>query len=184
MSLALTPSQTVGPFFQVGLARLYANELAPASTPGRITLCGRVLDADRKPIPDAMLEIWQADANGEYAKPGAKVSSAWNGWGRTPTNVLGAYSFGTIIPGAVPLSSGGLQAPHINVAVFMRGLLKHLVTRVYFPEQQLNQCDPVLQRVPEHRRKTLTARRAPNDPTLFQWDLLLQGEDETVFFDW
>jgi protocatechuate 3,4-dioxygenase alpha subunit len=181
MRLGLTPSQTVGPYFQIGLSRFYANELVPETAPGRVTISGLVLDGDGSPVPDAILEIWQADMNGDYGTPNV---GSWKGWGRTPTDDRGSYTFHTIMPGTVPHPDGGFQAPHINVAIFMRGLLRHLVTRMYFPEEHLNQADPILHLVHETRRQTLIAQKDSGTLNLFTWNVVLQGPHETVFFDW
>jgi protocatechuate 3,4-dioxygenase alpha subunit len=176
MSRGTTPSQTVGPFFRIGLAHLYQSEAAPGGAGGRITLKGRVLDGDGAPVDDALLEFWQADANGNYAQAEGR------GFARVATDDDGRFTLTTIKPGRVAGAGGACEAPHLLVAVFMRGLLKHLVTRVYFPEEASNAEDPVLQRVPAERRGTLVAKRA-GDGT-FAWNVILQGREETVFFDY
>ena len=182
-----TPSQTVGPFFSIGLELLNRLDLAEGSTGEQISIQGRVLDGDGQPVPDAILEIWQADADGRYHHP--EHSSAptdanpFFGFGRIPTDEHGRFSFTTIKPGPVHGPDGNPQAPHLQISVFMRGLLKQLVTRLYFPEEPLNASDPVLQLVPESRRDTLVARpTGPNGNTL-EWNVCLQGANETVFFD-
>ncbi len=186
MSLGATPSQTVGPYFKIGLTRLYTDCLVTADTPGeRITIQGKVLDANGAPVPDAVLEIWQADARGNYCDAENDPNNpCFTGFGRVPTDEQGNFRFRTIKPGAVNLSDGTRSAPHINVAIFMRGLLRHLVTRIYFADDRLNSADPILSLVPEERRNTLFAMPTSDDPSVLQWSVVLQGEGETVFFDW
>lgn len=186
MSLTPTAAQTVGPFFRIGLAALYVSDLAPAAPASeKIALQGRVLDGDGKPVNDAVLEIWQADAQGKYAHPDdpqpKPVTAAFTGFGRVPTDEHGVFSFSTVKPGSVPGPHGLPQAPHLLVAVFMRGLLTHLVTRVYFPGEALNGDDPVLALVPAQRRRTLIACAQAHG---LEWNVILQGEHETVFFDY
>jgi protocatechuate 3,4-dioxygenase, alpha subunit len=187
MSPALTPSQTVGPFFEDGMLRDPANVIAPESTPGeRIRIDGRVIDGDGSPIADAMVEIWQADAEGRYHHPAdmqLPKEGDFTGFGRSGTDEDGAFWFETIKPGPVPSASGGVQARHLNLCVFARGLLDHLVTRLYF-EDEPNDADKVLSSIPEHRRSTLVARRdGSEDRALYRLDIVLQGEGETVFFN-
>ena len=189
-ALALDPtvSQTVGPFFHLGLAWLFSDQVAEAGTPGRhITLQGRVLDGDGLPVPDALLEVWQADTNGEYpqldARLAARPSAGFKGCARIPTNDAGAFRFRTVQPGRVPAPDAGMQAPHISVHIFMRGLLRPLLTRIYFAHEPANQSDLVLDCVPVSRRSTLMAVPRPGEMDLFEWNVVLQGPDETVFFD-
>jgi protocatechuate 3,4-dioxygenase alpha subunit len=175
MSLHATTSQTVGPYLHIGLTWLIIEKLAPAGVAGeRVAIGGRVVDGDGKPVNDALVEIWQAGADGKY---GAK---AFRGFGRSATDADGRFRFETIKPGRVPGPGGKLQAPHIGVNVFMRGQLKQLVTRIYFPGEASNADDPVLALVPADRRGTLIARK--NGDAL-EWNVILQGKDETVFFD-
>jgi protocatechuate 3,4-dioxygenase, alpha subunit len=188
LTLRATTSQTVGPFFQIGFERFCcANLAAPGITGERIVLEGRVLDGDGLPVPDAVLEIWQANAHGKYAHPEDKqnkpIEPAFKGYGRVATDASGQFRFTTIKPGAVPGPHGTTQAPHLQVSVFMRGLLKRLVTRVYFPDDPRHAKDPVLQLVDPVRRKTLIAKAAPGSVGSRHWDVILQGPDETVFFD-
>ena len=187
--LPLTPPQTVGPFFHP-LVREGLNTLVTAGTLGdRIRVEGRVLDGRREGVADAMVEIWQANAQGRYRHPADRRSvpldPAFVGFGRAATDAEGAYWFETIRPGRVPFDRATSQAPHINVAVFARGLLHHLFTRIYFPEDGPIATDPVLRTVPEHRRATLVARHGPasGGPPVYRFDIVLQGEAETVFFD-
>ena len=188
MSLPATPSQTAGPYFHIGLGWLVRTELfGPAARGERVTVWGRVLDGDGRPVEDALLEIWQADADGRYPRPAVPGEGAGapalDGFGRIPTDRDGRFRFGTIVPGPVPGPGGRTQAPHLLVSVFMRGLLRRLVTRVYFPGQPGNADDPVLGLVEPDRRGTLVARRGRKDPALLEWNVVLQGEAETVFFD-
>ena len=189
-ALALEPtvSQTVGPFFHLGLAWLFSDQVVEAGTPGRhITIGGRILDGDGVPVPDALLEIWQADANGRYPQPHvqgeARPTPGFKGYARIPTDDAGAFRFRTVQPGRVPAPDGGMQAPHISVQIFMRGLLRPLLTRTYFADEPANRGDLVLDRVPESRRGTLLAIPRPGQIDAFEWNVVLQGPDETVFFD-
>jgi protocatechuate 3,4-dioxygenase alpha subunit len=187
MDLPATPSQTVGPFLRIGLEWLSNAELVGAGTPGeRVTIEGRVVDADGAPVPDAVIELWQANAHGEYMR-----SSGWRsagsdsqgaGFARLPTDDNGGFRFTTVKPGRVPAPDGSLQAPHIVVTIFMRGLLRHLVSRIYFPDESANAEDMVLALVPAERRRTLIARRAETGEATLTWNVVLQGAEETVFF--
>ena len=177
MSLHATTSQTVGPYLHIGLTWLITEKLAPAGVPGtRVTIQGRVLDGDGKPVNDALVEIWQADSRGKYG------GKRFRGFGRSATDAKGEFRFHTIKPGRVPGPDGKLQAPHILAVVFMRGQLKQLVSRIYFPGDAANAGDPVLRLVPAERRATLIARKT-GKPGVLQWNVILQGKDETVFFD-
>jgi protocatechuate 3,4-dioxygenase, alpha subunit len=187
----LTSSQTVGPFFAPALLREDArrNVLTRPDTVGeRIRIEGRVLDGDRVPVPDALIEIWQANAQGRYnhaADQGAaQLDSSFLGFGRSGTAEDGSYWFETVKPGLVPFDSERMQAPHICATVFSRGLLNHLVTRLYFEDEPGNALDPVLQCVPNDRRATLLARReARGTVVVYRFDIVLQGADETAFFN-
>ena len=164
MSGPLTPSQTVGPFFGVGLPFEKSEQIAPPQSAGVMRIEGQVLDGKGEPVPDALIEIWQ---------PGL-------GFGRARTDSEGAFSFTTVKPGAVPAPDGRLQAPHLNVTIFGRGLLRHLVTRMYFPDEtEANATDPVLNLVEPARRGTIIAN---NCRDVLHFDIRLQGERETVFF--
>lgn len=180
----VTPSQTVGPFFRIGMEPLYEPDLAPTAA-DRVAISGRVLDGDGAPVSDAILEIWQANAHGKYAHPddarALPLTTGFTGFGRVPTDAEGRFRFCTIKPGIVPGPGGVAQAPHLLVAVFMRGLLIHLLTRVYFPDEPGNGSDPVLRLVPVDRRATLIARRSVEG---LEWNVILQGDNETVFFDY
>jgi protocatechuate 3,4-dioxygenase alpha subunit len=176
MTLHATTSQTVGPFLHIGLTWLIVEDLAPRGVKGeRVTIAGRVLDGDGKPVNDAAVEIWQADAEGNYG------SRKFRGFGRAATDAKGRFRFKTIKPGRVAGPDGALQAPHIAVNIFMRGQLKQLVSRIYFPDDPANAEDAVLALVPAARRGTLVAKRG--GPGSLEWNVILQGKDETVFFD-
>jgi protocatechuate 3,4-dioxygenase, alpha subunit len=187
----LTASQTVGPFFHDCLLRADAHRptLATPATPGEhIRIEGRVLDGDGAPVPDAMIEIWQANAAGRYNHPldnrDLPLDEAFTGYGRTATDAEGRFWFATVKPGRVPYDSTTMQAPHICVAVFGRGLLNHLYTRLYFADDPTAASDPILLRVPEQRRGTLLARREEHaGATIYCFDIVLQGAGETVFFN-
>jgi protocatechuate 3,4-dioxygenase alpha subunit len=189
MSYKPTASQTVGPFFNFGLTtNLQLGNLAGPDVKGeRIRLSFRVLDGDGVPAAgDAMIELWQADSAGRYAHPidgQSADAGAFHGFGRLETDLSGCCTFETIKPGRVNAPDGSLQAPHINVTVFGRGLLAHLHTRVYFEGEPANAKDPVLALVPEERRATLLARQSETDPAAWSFDIVLQGDGETVFFD-
>jgi protocatechuate 3,4-dioxygenase alpha subunit len=191
----ITPSQTVGPFFKYGLTPdgkydwndAFTSNLITAETSGeRIRIEGRVFDGDSAPVPDAMLEIWQADAQGRFSDPQDKrapPNSTFTGFGRCGTDTSGSYSFDTIKPGQVPDPDGRPQAPHILLAVFARGMLLHLYTRIYFDGEAANAADPVLAIVPADRRATLIATRKQGAANVYHFDVHLQGDNETVFFD-
>jgi protocatechuate 3,4-dioxygenase alpha subunit len=187
----LSSSQTIGPFFSDALLRedCRRNVLAAPETAGeRIRIEGRLYDGDGQPVPDAMVEIWQANAHGRYNHPldqrEAPLDPAFSGFGRSGTDESGLFWFETVKPGPVPFDSRTDQAPHISVTVFARGMLNHATTRLYFEDEAANATDPVLARVPHARRATLLARRQGGDGTaVYRWDIVLQGEHETVFFN-
>jgi protocatechuate 3,4-dioxygenase alpha subunit len=201
-----TPEQTVGPFFCQGLARVAAifcspvlcrdtadvigNLLADERTPGeRLRIEGTVYDGLGRPIPDALVEIWQADAEGRYAHPlqlGERfVEASFHGFGRAPTDDAGRFFFETIRPGVVPGPGGSAQAAHINLVLGARGMTRLAFTRIYFADDPALAQDPVLECVPAARRTTLFARRRLDSPgkRTHVFDIHLQGEFETVFFD-
>lgn len=169
-----TPSQTVGPFFNIGMPG-DRTELVDAGVDGAVRIEGTVYDADG-PVVDALVEIWQAAPSGSYDEPG------FGGFGRAETDPEdGTYAFVTVKPGQVPGPGGASQAPHLLVSVFARGLLKRLATRIYFEDEaEANATDPVLAAVDPERRDTLVARR---DGDAYRFDVRLQGDGETVFFD-
>lgn len=188
MSLLATPSQTVGPYFRIGLQWLHCENLAPDGVGGeRVVVQGRVLDGDGVPVPDAVLEIWQANSYGKYAHPEDQQDKPFDpgfrGYGRVPVNQDGVFRFTTIKPGPVPGPEGREQAPHLVISVFMRGLLKRLVTRMYFPGDARNVADPILNLVEPQRRATLVSSQCADGSGLLEWNLVLQGVNETVFFD-
>lgn len=202
-----TPSQTLGPFFHQGLVRtkdwfqvprvcedtvdVISHVLADERAPGqRLSLAGKVYDGRGEPVPDALVELWQADARGFYphplhslAQPIGPVSNgpAFRGFGRAATDAAGGFSFITIKPGHVPGPRGSVQAPHLNLILGARGLTRHAFTRVYFDGDAELAHDPVLSLVPAERRATLLARRVSGSD--YRFDIHLQGENETVFFE-
>lgn len=185
-----SPSQTVGPFFQEGLFVGGENDLVTERTRGeRIIIRGRVLDGDGQPVPDAVIEIWQADAGGHFNHPAdpnrSEADPHFRGFGRADTVHEGKFWFKTIKPGRVPGRDGKPQAPHISVRVFARGLLIHALTRLYFSDEDSNSNDPVLNSIADaQRRRTLIATREESgDTPLYRFDIHLQGEGETVFFE-
>jgi len=188
MNLQATTSQTVGPYFSIGLTRRNKVDLASPGVSGeRITIVGRVLDGDGNAVPDALIEIWQANSHGKYAHPEddqkKPLEPGFDGYGRIPTDENGRFSFTTVKPGAVPGPNGKDQAPHIAVSVFARGLLRRLVTRIYFPDEPANTGDFVLNLVEPGRRGTLIPRKVLGQSETFEWNVILQGFEETVFFD-
>jgi protocatechuate 3,4-dioxygenase alpha subunit len=176
VALVATASQTVGPYFHLGTDRMLVPDMAGQARGEKFAIGGRVLDGDGKPVNDALIEIWQAGPDGRFGQAG------FPGFGRVATDDTGAFRFVTLKPGRVAGVDGALQAPHLAVTVFMRGLLRHLVTRIYFPDEPANAEDAVLGLVPEARRSTLIARTA-GEPGVLAWDVILQGAGETVFFD-
>ena len=187
----ITPSQTAGPYFAYALtpagryaiSDLATNDLVTDDAVGeRITIEGRVVDGDGELVTDAMLEIWQADGEGRYPGADPALSNArFKGFGRVECDAEGRYSFRTVKPGPVPGPNGAMQAPHLDVGVFARGILRRLFTRIYFEGEAGNESDPILKLVPAERRSTVIARRAGAD--LYKLDICLQGENETVFFE-
>ncbi|HKE09179.1 MAG TPA: protocatechuate 3,4-dioxygenase subunit alpha [Candidatus Acidoferrum sp.] len=188
MSLQATTSQTVGPYFRIGMTWLFKDDLTDPGIAGeRVVISGKVLDADGHGVSDAVLEFWQANAQGKYAHPDDRPHKSeepgFTGFGRVPTAEDGNFRFTTIKPGGVPGPDGKFQAPHIVVSVFMRGLLKRLITRIYFPGEPANASDFALNLVDSARRGTLIAKQSAQDNTALEWNVVLQGPAETVFFD-
>lgn len=198
--LKQTPSQTAGPYVHIGLAPgaagfdIYARELGwdiagPNALGERIRIEGLVIDGTGSPIKDVMLEAWQANAAGHYAHPesGDPVEEGFRGWGRVITDFdTGAWGFDTVKPGAVPGRNGTVQAPHISLWIVARGINVGLHTRIYFADEaEANAADPVLNLIEwERRRPTLIAHRGDRDgKPIYRFDIRIQGEDETVFFD-
>jgi len=182
--LSVTTYQTVGPYFKIGLEAFYREDLTKPNVPGEvIEISGTVFDADLAPVPDAVLELWQADSFGRYlVEPQRKPFEDSFGFGRVPTNEAGQFRFRTIKPGSVQAETAR-QAPHILVSIFMRGLLYRLITRIYFNDEAGNADDPVLQSTEPRRRDSLLAKADPAQPHRYEWNVFLQGENETVFFD-
>ncbi len=164
------------------------NLVAEKEAGERVTLRGQVLDGDGNAVPDAIVELWQADSAGRYwgEIPPKNSAPRLQGFGRIETDDQGEFSFTTIKPGRVPSPDGSLQAPHIVVTLFSCGLLKPLLTRIYFPDEPSNAEDTVLKLVPPARRLTLLARRseAPGAQNVLEWKIVMQGNGETVFFDY
>lgn len=185
MSLFASGQQTVGPYLHIGLEWLTTRDIAGRGIKGeRVAIAGRLIDGNGDGVSDGLIEIWQANAAGKYAHPEDQqqkpLEKGWRGFGRIPTDANGGFRFSTIKPGRVPGPDGKPQAPHLVVGVFMRGLLKHLATRIYFPDEPANNEDPILKLVPVSRRPTLVARRSGKN---LEWNIILQGKNETVFFD-
>lgn len=186
----LTPSQTVGPFLAIGLPWPDGPDVVPDGTPGAITITGRLLDGAGEPVPDGLIETWQADLDGRFDHPddprGASGSGkAFRGFGRTATGPDGRYHIVTLRPGPLPTPDGHTEAPHLDVSVFARGLLDRVVTRIYFADETgANAADPVLSGITDPgRRATLIATPDPGQAGVFRFDIRLQGGRETVFFD-
>jgi protocatechuate 3,4-dioxygenase, alpha subunit len=231
VSAGITPSQTVGPYLAIALPWADGPYVVPPDTPGAILISGTVTDGAGAPIPDAMVETWQADPDSRFNHPddprgaAAPAEAAFRGFGRCPTDAGGRYWIVTLRPGPLPAADGGTEAPHIDVSVFARGLLDRLVTRIYLPDEaEANAGDPVLRSIADPaRRATLVAvasdvgeangaaaaeevtgrpagmREQVRDPGLwpagrppftpppglpgFRFDINVQGDGETVFFD-
>lgn len=200
----ITPSQTVGPFFAYGLApkgrcqwdpngsyswkeTVGDNLITPDATGQKIRIEGRVIDGDGKPINDAMIEIWQADSQGRYAHARGeqpRSNAKFTGFGRSATDKDGVYSFDTVKPGAVAGPNGARQAPHIVVCIFSRGMLRQIYTRLYFSDEAANASDQILALVPGDRRSTLIAHKEMRGALpVYRFDIRVQGDNETVFFD-
>lgn len=191
----ITPSQTVGPYFKYGLTPgadyawndAFSNDLVTSDVSGeRIRIVGQVFDGEGKVIPDSMMEIWQADAQGRFADPQdtrAAPNAAFKGFGRCGADANGGFEFRTIKPGPVPGPGGKPQAPHILLAIFARGMTQQAITRIYFADEPANAADPIMARVPAERRATLIAVREAGESVTYRFDVHLQGDRETVFFD-
>ncbi|MGA9372635.1 MAG: protocatechuate 3,4-dioxygenase subunit alpha [Solirubrobacterales bacterium] len=183
---ALTPSQTIGPFLAIQVPYQGEERMVPENDPDAIHLRGTVFDGEGEIVDDALIEIWQANRSGRYAHPEDRreelpVEEGFSGFGRSATDSEGRFEFITVKPGPVPGPGGRPQAPHIDVSVFARGLLKRLVTRIYFPDEaEANAGDPVLSSIEDAaERETLVA--IPEDGGL-RFDIHLQGDGETAFF--
>lgn len=188
MSQGLTPSQTVGPFLAIGLPWADGPFVVPPGTPGSIVIEGRVLDGAGQPVPDALVETWQADPDGRFDHPDdprglVPAAAGFRGFGRSATDPDGSYRIVTFRPGPLPCPGGGTEAPHLDVSVFARGLLDRVVTRIYFPgDAEANGGDPVLSSIADPVRKATLIAIDEADGR-FRFDIRLQGEGETVFFD-
>jgi protocatechuate 3,4-dioxygenase alpha subunit len=193
----ITPSQTIGPFAApcltpnekdktnyAWLQLVNGNLVTPDAVGERVRIEGRMLDGQGAPIDGTLFEIWQADGQGRYAHPRdpRRTNASFKGFGRVESDMAGGFAFDTVKPGRVPGPNGALQAPHIVVAIHMRGLLTHLFTRIYFADEASNAEDPILKLVPEDRRDTLIAKRDPSS-ALYRIEFRIQGDRETVFFD-
>jgi protocatechuate 3,4-dioxygenase, alpha subunit len=187
----VTPSQTIGPFLAIGLPWPDGPDVVEPGTPGAIIISGRVLDGASEPVPDALVETWQAAPDGSFEHPddprgpGDPAFRGFRRFGRSATDPAGRYHVVTLRPGPLPAPGGETEAPHLDVTVFARGLLDRVVTRIYFADEEAaNAADPVLSAVEEARRGTLIATRQPGgEPGAFRFDIRLQEPLETVFFE-
>ena len=187
MTLPPTPSQTIGPFYHFALPFPGGERLVEPDDPDAVRIAGTIYDGAGKPVADAMVEIWQANRSGRYAHPeddrdDLPLEVGYIGFGRCPTDDDGRYEFVTVKPGAVPCPDGRYQAPHIDVLIFARGLLRQLVTRIYFPDEEAaNAADPLLSSIEDPAaRSTLVARQLDG---ALEFDVHLQGENQTAFFE-
>jgi protocatechuate 3,4-dioxygenase, alpha subunit len=187
MTLPPTPSQTIGPFYHFSLPFPGGERLIQPDDPDAVRIGGTVYDGAGEPVTDAMVEIWQANRAGRYAHPeddrdDVPLEEGFTGFGRCPTDGDGRYEFVTVKPGSVPGPEGRTQAPHIDVLIFARGLLRQLVTRIYFPDEEVaNAADPLLSSIEDPAaRSTLVARRVGG---ALEFDIYLQGENQTAFFE-
>jgi protocatechuate 3,4-dioxygenase alpha subunit len=175
-------SQTVGPYFRIGLDYLLERAPEIANTEAAIEIRGRVIDRDGSPVPDALLEFWSSGGGRLLNSAIPDETGFPDGFRRAPTDDAGNFAVSMRHPAVIPTDERDTQAPHMLVLIFARGLLRHLISRVYFEGEPANESDPVLLAVPTERRRTLIARR--DGPNKFHWDVALQGADETVFFAW
>jgi protocatechuate 3,4-dioxygenase alpha subunit len=183
VTLPGTPSQTVGPFFAVALPWPDGPDVVPDGTPGAVRIGGRVLDGAGDPVPDALVETWQADPDGRFAHPDdprGPATSGFRGFGRCATDAEGRWAVRTLKPGPLPAPGGGAEAPHLNLSVFARGLLNRLVTRIYFPDEAgANAADPLLASITDPAARARLVAVAGDDGLRF--DIRLQGDQETPF---
>jgi protocatechuate 3,4-dioxygenase alpha subunit len=178
MTLPETPSQTIGPFFAVGLPWPDGPDVVADGTPGALWIGGQVTGGAGEPVPDALVETWQADPAGRFV--GGSGASGFRGFGRCATDAEGRWAVRTLKPGPLPAPDGGLEAPHLNVSVFARGLLNRLVTRIYFPDEpDANAADPLLASIPDPRVRVRLV--ATPDGDRLRFDIRLQGDRETPF---
>lgn len=189
IDLVPTPWQTVGPYFAISLAggRSIEHIAGPHTKGQRVKLVCAMFDGEGQGVDEALVEIWQANADGKYNHPDdtqdKPVDPDFMGFGRQATDENGVCVFETIKPGQVPGPNGTMQAPHLAVSVLARGILRRLPTRIYFAGDPANEKDPVLALVPKGRRETLVAQPVENQPGAWRFDIRLSGENETVFFD-
>jgi protocatechuate 3,4-dioxygenase alpha subunit len=185
MNRAETPSQTVGPFFAIALPWAGGAEVVPPGTAGAVSIRGRVLDGAGEPVADALVESWQADPAGGFDHPDdprGRAAHAFGGFGQCATGADGGFRILTVKPGPLPAPGGGVEAPHLDVSVFARGLLSRLVTRIYFPDEaEANAADPMLRSIADPAARATLIAVAEEGGLLF--DIRLQGDDETVFFE-
>jgi protocatechuate 3,4-dioxygenase alpha subunit len=185
--VGLTPSQTVGPFLSIGLTWDDGPDVVAPGSPGAVQIVGYLYDGNGAGVPDGLIETWQADSDGHFAHPDdprdsrASTPAGFRGFGRSATDADGRWHITTVKPGPLPAPDGAVEAPHLDVSVFARGLLDRVVTRIYFPDENAaNSSDPVLSGIEPARRASLIANPAGD---MLQFDIHLQGPDETVFFD-
>jgi protocatechuate 3,4-dioxygenase alpha subunit len=186
-----TPSQTIGPFHRIMVPWEGGDNLTKSEDPAAIIVRGQVFDGQKTPVDDCVIEIWQANVHGRYAHPDdtreVPLIEGFEGFGRVITDKDGRFELVTVKPGCVPGRNESVQAPHISLSLFARGLLKRLTTRVYFADEQAaNEKDPVLQSIADApRRETLIATRheSQSKPPVYEFVIRLQGDKETVFFD-
>lgn len=175
-----TPSQTVGPYFGMALPWPDGPNVVRDGSEGAFWIRGRVTDGAGEPVPDALVETWQADPAGKFPDRGGASQGGFRGFGRCPTDPDGCFGILTVMPGPVPGVDGVMQAPHIDVALFARGLLRSVITRIYFPDDPATAIDPVFSSVPTQAQATLLANRTDDG---YRFDIRLQGDDATAFFD-
>jgi protocatechuate 3,4-dioxygenase, alpha subunit len=184
VTLPQTPSQTIGPFFAVGLPWPDGPDVVAAGTPGAVLIAGRVTDGAGDPVPDALVETWQADPAGRFAHPDdprGPGAAGFRGFGRCATDAEGRWAIRTLKPGPLPARDGGVEAPHLDVSVFARGLLHRVVTRIYFPDEpEANAADPLLGSIADPATRARLVAVAEGDRLRF--DIHLQGDKETPFF--
>jgi protocatechuate 3,4-dioxygenase alpha subunit len=183
--LGCTPSQTVGPYLALVLPWEDGSDVVPVGTAGAVSVTGRMLDGAGEPVPDGLVETWQADPDGRFDHPddprGAQRYPGFRGFGRCPTDDAGNFMIRTLKPGTLPAGGGEIEAPHLNVSVFARGLLNRVVTRIYFPDEaDANAADPVLRELPVALARALIA--IPEGAGRLRFDIRLQGPHETPFF--
>jgi protocatechuate 3,4-dioxygenase alpha subunit len=183
--LGCTPAQTVGPYLALVLPWADGGDVVQTGATGTVTITGRLFDGAGEPIPDGLVETWQADPDGRFDHPddprGPQRHAGFRGFGRCPTDAAGRFTIHTLKPGPLPDGDGGMEAPHLDVSVFARGLLNRVVTRIYFPDETAaNAADPVLGALPDQDAQALIA--VPQADGTLRFDIHLQGPHETPFF--